>query len=64
MTTPVLATRVRKARRESTCPACRGPIRVGQLIARCPGGLWQHASCFIGHAHQLDHDNRTEGERS
>jgi hypothetical protein len=54
MTTPVLATRVRKARFESTCPTCRGPILVSQLIAKCAGGLWQHASCFIGHAHQRD----------
>lgn len=53
---PVLATNVRKARFESTCPACRGPVLVGQQIARCPAGVWQHASCFVrGHRHELGH---------
>lgn len=51
MTTPALATRVMKARHESTCPNCKGPIRVGQVIAKCAGGLWQHATCLIGHRH-------------
>jgi len=51
---PVVATKVRKARHETTCPTCRGPILVGQQIAKCPGGLWQHASCFLGHRHLLD----------
>jgi hypothetical protein len=37
---PVLADRVMRARRESTCPTCRGPIHIGHQIARCPGGLW------------------------
>jgi hypothetical protein len=50
---PVLADRVMKARRESTCTICSGIVRIGQLIARCPGGLWFHASCFIGHRHEL-----------
>ena len=51
---PVLATHVRKARHESTCTLCSGVIRVGQQIARCPGGLWVHCSCFLGHKHNLD----------
>lgn len=51
---PVVATHVRKARRESACPICSGPIRVGQQIARCPGNLWMHCSCFIGHQHERD----------
>ena len=41
-----LAVRVRKARRASTCPACRGPVHVGQSIAkvtRPPG--WIHTRC-------------------
>jgi hypothetical protein len=50
---PVLADRVMKARRESECPACCDLVRIGQMIARCPGGLWMHASCFIGHRHEL-----------
>lgn len=29
-----LADRVMKARKESTCPLCSGPVRVGQYIAR------------------------------
>jgi hypothetical protein len=57
MTIPVLATNVRKARFQSTCPTCRGPVLVGQQIARCSGGLWQHASCYLaggGHRHYAD----------
>jgi hypothetical protein len=38
-----------KARRETTCPLCRAPIHVGQLIAKC--GVWAHAQCVIGHHH-------------
>jgi hypothetical protein len=50
-TIPVLPRRVMKARRESECPVCHCPIRVGQHIAYC-GGMWMHASCIIGHRHQ------------
>lgn len=53
---PVLADRVMKARHESVCALCQGLVRVGQLIARCPGGLWVHASCFIGHRHNISDD--------
>jgi hypothetical protein len=43
---PGLATRVMKARRESACPACCGPVRVGQQIAKT-GTIWVHATCLI-----------------
>lgn len=58
---PVLADRVMKARRESTCSLCSGVVQVGQLIARCPGGLWVHCSCFIGHRHNRDHPAEPSG---
>jgi hypothetical protein len=45
----IAVTRVMKARRGSTCPLCKGPIRVGQLIAKC--GVWAHARCAISHQH-------------
>lgn len=51
---PVLADRVMRARRETTCPVCGGPIFVGNLIARCPGSLWMHCSCLLGHRHSID----------
>jgi hypothetical protein len=51
---PVLATHVRKARRESQCGICSRWIKVGQQIARCPGGIWMHCGCFIGHQHERD----------
>jgi hypothetical protein len=51
---PVLATHVRKARRESQCPICGGWVKVGAMIARCPGGIWMHCSCFVGHLHERD----------
>jgi hypothetical protein len=40
----VLADRARKARRSSRCPLCRGPIRIGQYIARL-GLTWVHTIC-------------------
>jgi hypothetical protein len=41
-----LATRVRQARRGGWCPSCRGPIIIGQPIARLikPAG-WCHVGC-------------------
>jgi hypothetical protein len=53
---PVLADRVVKARWEGTCIICRGPILIGQYIARCPGRCWAHCSCWVrdGHRHNLD----------
>jgi hypothetical protein len=40
--------RTMKARREGTCPLCNGPVRVGDLIARCCT-TWYHASCVVRH---------------
>jgi hypothetical protein len=52
---PVLATNVRKCRRESRCSGrCGRPILVGQREARCPGGQWFHLSCYLGHEHNRD----------
>jgi hypothetical protein len=45
MTGPLLASRVMKARRQSTCPICRGPIRVGDSIAKTV--KWAHTGCVI-----------------
>jgi hypothetical protein len=41
-----LADRVRRARRQSLCTLCRGPIRIGESIAhlRQPPG-WCHVKC-------------------
>jgi hypothetical protein len=51
---PVVADRVMRARRESVCILCRGVIRTGNQIAKCPGRQWVHVACFIGHRHNLD----------
>lgn len=41
-----LATRVRKARRSSTCPTCRGVITPGTHIARLVNpAAWVHVVC-------------------
>ncbi len=41
-----LATRTRKARRPSICPACRGQVHVGQQIARLTQPpAWVHVRC-------------------
>jgi hypothetical protein len=41
-----LATRTRKARRTSTCPACRAPILTGMTIARLTSPpAWVHVRC-------------------
>ncbi len=49
MTAPdrlALATRTRKARRPSTCPACRGQVHIGQQIARLTHPpAWVHVRC-------------------
>lgn len=42
---PLLASRVMKARRAGTCPLCRGPIRVGEQIAKTV--RWAHAGCVV-----------------
>jgi hypothetical protein len=46
MTAPVLASRVMKARHAGRCPVCRGPVRVGDQIARA-GKVWQHVEHVI-----------------
>ena len=49
MTAPdrlALATRTRKARRTSTCPACRALILTGMTIARLTSPpAWVHVRC-------------------
>jgi len=51
-----LATRVMKARRSSVCTVCRGPVLVGQQIARLirPAG-WCHVRCVpvVAALHQM-----------
>jgi hypothetical protein len=51
---PILtASRVRKARRNSTCPLCGAPVRTGQRVGLIPAG-WAHLSpCIV--------DRRTPG---
>lgn len=44
--------RVMKARGESVCPMCRGPVRVGQQIGRTPVG-WSHVRCIIAAAQKI-----------
>jgi hypothetical protein len=39
------ATRVMKARRPGSCVLRRGPIHVGQQIAKT--GIWAHVQCVI-----------------
>jgi hypothetical protein len=52
---PVLATHVRKARREGRCAgACGKPILVGQRVATCPGRQTFHLACYLGHRHNAD----------
>ncbi len=45
MTAQLLASRVRKARRASTCPLCLEPVLIGQLIGRTV--TWAHVSCIL-----------------
>jgi hypothetical protein len=50
-----LATRTRKARRPSICPACRGPILDGMTIARLTRPpAWVHVPCVPAVAAALD----------
>lgn len=39
-----LRTRFMKARRAGICPRCKGPVSVGQRIARHEG-IWIHLAC-------------------
>jgi hypothetical protein len=45
VTAPKLASRVMKARRPGTCAICRGPIRIGEQIAKTV--RWAHAGCVV-----------------
>jgi hypothetical protein len=47
-----------RARRASTCPACRGPIHVGELIGKT--GFWQHVAHII-ERNRGNGDGRTDG---
>lgn len=42
----ILAHRTRKARRGGACPLCRGPVRIGQHIAKL-GLTWVHIACAV-----------------
>jgi succinyl-CoA synthetase alpha subunit len=49
-----LATRVRKARRSTVCPACRGVILPGMTIARMVSPPeWIHVGCVPAVARAL-----------
>ena len=49
MAAGLLAARVRKARTRSRCPACGGPVVVGQRIGYIAGAGWCHvAPCITG----------------
>lgn len=53
-----LATRTRKARRTSTCPACRAPILTGMTIARLTSPpAWVHVRCVPAVARVLRGDS-------
>jgi hypothetical protein len=39
--------RVRKARRRSLCPLCRGTIRIGEQVVLAPGLDWAHSRCWL-----------------
>jgi hypothetical protein len=51
--------RVMKARRETICPLCLAPIRVGQVIAK--GGVWAHVGCIIDRAVKLQQETAAGG---
>lgn len=46
MTPPLLATRARKARRDSRCALCPAPVRTGQREGLIPAG-WAHIACIL-----------------
>jgi hypothetical protein len=39
--------RVARAAVESTCPICRGPIAIDDLVAHVKGGATMHAACAL-----------------
>jgi hypothetical protein len=62
-----LATRTMKARRASWCSTCRGPVSVGQTIARLTSPpAWVHVRCVPAVARALaaaTTTTSTEGNR-
>ena len=57
-----LATRTRKARRTSTCPACRALILTGMTIARLTSPpAWVHVRCVPAVARALRRDDGGNG---
>jgi hypothetical protein len=60
MTARMLASRVMKARRESTCPICRGPIRVGDSIAKTV--KWAHTGCTIARRYYGTGQDQEDGK--
>ncbi len=54
MTAPVLAARVRKARRAGRCALCPGAVRTGQRIGLVPGQGWSHVACVLERQRQGD----------
>lgn len=46
------ASRVKRARKTSTCPLCHCLIKVGYQIGRTPVG-WCHTGCIIRAARKL-----------
>jgi hypothetical protein len=49
VTAPVLATRVRRARKPGQCAICPAPVYVRQSIGYLPGRGWCHVGCIIQH---------------
>ena len=47
MTAPLLAVRIRKARRRSVCKLCPRDIYTGNTIGKLPSGGWAHAGCIV-----------------
>jgi hypothetical protein len=61
-----LATRTMKARRASWCSTCRGPVSIGQTIAKLTSPpAWVHVRCVPAVAAALGHirETSTEGNR-
>jgi hypothetical protein len=52
----ILATRTKKARRNSRCPLCQGPVWRGQQISLL-GKTWTHSTCAA------DRISTTQGKR-
>lgn len=42
----ILARRAMKARKNSRCPLCRGPVTIGQHLVQL-GKTWVHTTCAV-----------------